>query len=186
VRAAEARVTELQKKLNEMGGGASEDTQDVGALYPSIRKLPILGVTYADLFLKTKIQETVFEMLTQQYELAKVQEAKEIPSVKVLDVATTPTKRSFPPRILLTILGTLLGLATAMVWVIFRQRWESIDAGNPNKVFATEVFTTVRGSLPGFTRNGHGAALDVTAKHSWWAKSSNDVDSSNGGDGSHD
>ena len=46
-------------------------------------------MTYADLFLQTKIQATVFELLTQQYETAKVQEAKEIPSVKVLDARSS-------------------------------------------------------------------------------------------------
>jgi hypothetical protein len=44
--------------------------------------LPLLGVTYVDLSRETKIQETVYVLLTQQYELAKVQEAKEIPTVK--------------------------------------------------------------------------------------------------------
>src|SRR4029077_3555850 len=143
VRAAEARVNELQQKLTEIGaGGAGGESKEEGALYPSIRRLPILGVTYADLFLQTKIQATVFELLTQQYETAKVQEAKEIPSVKVLDVAVVPTKRSYPPRLLLTILGTLLGSAAAMAWVVAKTRWDAVDAGNPRKVFATEVLTT--------------------------------------------
>src|SRR6185312_14547545 len=86
VRAAEAHVEELQKKLNELGGaGTQSDLESNNSLYPSIRKLPLLGVTYADLYRQTKIQETVYELLTQQYELAKMQEAKEIPTVKVLD-----------------------------------------------------------------------------------------------------
>ena len=70
-------------------------------MFPSIRRLPLLGVTYADLYQRTKIQETVYELLTQQYELAKVQEAKEIPSVKVLDPAScqrrNPSRRA--PRL---------------------------------------------------------------------------------------
>ena len=77
VRAAAARVNELQKKLNELGGDDGQgNAKESSALYPSIRKLPVLGVTYADLFLKSKIQATVFELLTEQFEMAKVQEAK--------------------------------------------------------------------------------------------------------------
>ncbi len=88
VRAAQARVNELQKKLTEVGGsGTQDELANDKSMYPSIRRLPLLGVTYADLYRQTKIQETVYELLTQQYELAKVQEAKEIPSVKVLDPA---------------------------------------------------------------------------------------------------
>src|SRR2546430_11457055 len=60
--------------------------------YPTIRSLPLLGAKYSDFYRRAKIQETVFELLTQQYELAKVQEAKETPSVKVLDPGTVPEK----------------------------------------------------------------------------------------------
>src|SRR6266567_2564528 len=74
VRSVQARINELRKQLTDMGGKAGVVTPDSGgtadSLYPSIRQLPILGVTYADLYRKTKIQETVFETLTQQYELA--------------------------------------------------------------------------------------------------------------------
>ena len=48
---------------------------------------------WADLYRQTKIRETVVELLTQQYEMARIQEAKEIPSVKVLDPASTPERR---------------------------------------------------------------------------------------------
>ena len=52
------------------------------------------------------------ETLTQEYELAKVQEAKEIPTVKVLDPPNLPEKKSFPPRLLFMLLGTMLALST--------------------------------------------------------------------------
>ena len=45
------------------------------AAYPSMRSLPVLGYQYDDLYRKSKIQEGVFEFLTQQYEMAKIQEA---------------------------------------------------------------------------------------------------------------
>jgi capsule polysaccharide export protein KpsE/RkpR len=155
VRSARARMDELQKKLNEIGsaGTVGAEKSD-NPLYPSIRKLPILGVTYADLYRQTKIEETVFELLTEQYEMAKVQEAKEIPSVKVLDAAVVPTKKSYPPRAVITALGTLLGLALAAVWIIGRTQWESVEASDPRKQFALEVLTTTRASLSSFARNG--------------------------------
>jgi uncharacterized protein involved in exopolysaccharide biosynthesis len=172
VRAAEARVKELQQKLNELGrGDPADDSKEENALYPSIRRLPVLGVTYADLFLQTKIQATVYELLTQQYETAKVQEAKEIPSVKVLDAPVVPTKKSFPPRTVLTILGTLLGSAVAMTWVVAKTRWDAVDASSPKKVFATEVLTTMRTNLPRFSRNGTGTASNGSSGWTWRKKS---------------
>jgi len=175
VRAAEARVNELQKKLTELGAGdPGGSSKEEGALYPSIRRLPVLGVTYADLFLQTKIQATVFELLTQQYETAKVQEAKEIPSVKVLDPAIVPTKKSFPPRTLLMFLGTLLGLVVAMTWIIAKTHWDAVEASNPRKVFATEVLTTVRANLPHFSRNGTVADANGNSRWTWRKKSVNE------------
>ena len=76
VKALQARIGELREQLQKLGGSSSPtEVRDDNSLYPSIRKLPLLGVTYADLYRRTKIEETVYELLTQQYELAKVQEA---------------------------------------------------------------------------------------------------------------
>lgn len=153
VRSAEARVKELQEKLNEIGGeGTKGELESDHTLYPSIRKLPLLGVQYADLYRQTKIEETVYELLTQQYELAKVQEAKEIPTVKVLDEAIVPTKKSFPPRAVIIILGTILGVSLAMAWTVGKNNWKAMDANDPRKEFATEVFSTSRVAMLRFAR----------------------------------
>lgn len=161
VRSAEAHVEELQKKLNELGGtGTQSDLEHSDSLYPSIRKLPLLGVTYADLYRQTKIQETVYGLLTQQFELAKVQEAKEIPTVKVLDPALVPTQKSFPPRAVIAILGTMLGVMLAMTWVASKSRWDAVDASDPRKAFAVEVFSTAQARFPRLARNGNAGRLD--------------------------
>ena len=49
-----------------------------------------------------------FRLLTQQYEMASLQEAKEIPVVSVVDAASLPEKKSFPPRLLLILASTIL------------------------------------------------------------------------------
>jgi len=148
VKALRARVSELRAQLGKMGGesgaaGALSSKSDP-SLYPSIRQLPVLGVTYADLYQQTKIQATVFELLTQQYELAKVQEAKEIPSVKVLDPAVVPTKKSFPPRIAFTAVGAALFLLVACAWIFANRTYSAIDPQDPRKQLAVEVALTLR------------------------------------------
>jgi uncharacterized protein involved in exopolysaccharide biosynthesis len=148
VRALRARVAELHSQWDKLGGDASLSTdpvsKDSNPMFPSIRKLPLLGVTYADLYRRTKIQETVFELLTQQYELAKVQEAKEIPSVKILDVAVVPTKKSFPPRGLITVFGAALFLLGACAWIFAKRSYAATDPQDPGKLLAEEVAVTVR------------------------------------------
>jgi capsule polysaccharide export protein KpsE/RkpR len=168
VRSVQARVDELQRKLTELGSaGTQGGIQSTNALYPSIRKLPLLGVTYADLFRQTKLQETVYELLTQQYELAKVQEAKEIPTVKVLDAPIVPTKKSYPPRTMIVILGTMLGITLAMTWIVGKTWWEAVEVSDPRRVFAMEVFTTVQARMPKFSRNGTGAETNGHRAWSW-------------------
>jgi uncharacterized protein involved in exopolysaccharide biosynthesis len=148
VRSLRARVTELRAQLGKMGGqsgtSAAPSSETDASLYPAIRQLPLLGVTYADLYRQTKIQETVYELLTQQYELAKVQEAKEVPSVKVLDAAVVPTKKSFPPRGLLTVAGAVSAFLAACAWILLREAWQKIDPQDPGKQFAVEIAGTLR------------------------------------------
>jgi len=179
VRAAEARVNELQRKLNEIGGAGIKGqlNNDDNSLYPSIRKLPLLGVTYADLYRQTKIQETVYELLTQQYELAKVQEAKEIPTVKVLDVAISPTKKSFPPRTMIAILGTMFGILVGMIWIWGKTHWERVDPADPRKVFALEVFTTLQADIWRFCRPHTHVESKVHRSWGFWTRPETSIDS---------
>ncbi len=84
VRSLDSRIAELRRQLDLLGKagtgqGSEGKTDSENSIYPSIRKLPILGVTYFDLYRQARIQEALYEALTQRYEFAKVQEAKEIP-----------------------------------------------------------------------------------------------------------
>jgi len=170
VRSLRARVGELQAQLNRVGGkdeSGGAGNKDDDSFYPSLRKLPILGVTYADLYRRTKVQETVFEVLTQQYELARVAEAKEIPSVKVLDPANIPRKKSFPPRLLIILLGTSFALLVTAAWIHARTRWEQIDSRDAGKTLAIEVFHAMHGAMPWATPNG---SRFQAATHKIWLR----------------
>jgi capsule polysaccharide export protein KpsE/RkpR len=139
VRSLKARISELNQELQKIGGDTANPSNGEGMMAPPIRKLPLLGVTYADLYRQNKIEETVFELLTQQYEMAKVQEAKEIPTVKVLDAPVVPTKKSFPPRGILIAVGTLLGIVGAAGSIVLRKKWNETDPNDPGRVLAEEV-----------------------------------------------
>ena len=150
IRTAQARVDELRRQLLKMGGKPETETAGQlkeAELYPSIRKLPLLGVTYADLYRRMKVEETVFETLTQQYEIAKVQEAKEIPSVKVLDPPEIPEKKVFPPRLLLTFLGGMLALALGSCWVLANDHWAKIDPKDPGKILVLNMVQSMKPPL---------------------------------------
>jgi uncharacterized protein involved in exopolysaccharide biosynthesis len=163
VRSLQAQVDELRGALRNIAGKGADENSSAGQLYPSLRQLPLLGVTYADLLRRTKVQEAVFETLTQQDELAKVQEAKELPSVKVLDPPEVPQKKSFPPRMLMTVLGAFLGFALCAAWILVRSAWEAVDVTDPRKAVATEVWADVRAGWP-WNRNRSSETQATTCK----------------------
>ncbi len=148
VRASSARVAELRNKLRGMSGdagGSSEDniTLSSGELYPSLEQLPLLGNTYYDLARRAKIDEAVFEVLTKQYELAKVQEAKEIPSIKVLDEPVVPESKSWPPRLFIIAFGTLLSFAVACLWILGAAGYESLDSHDPRRLLMDRLLDPI-------------------------------------------
>jgi hypothetical protein len=105
-------------------------------MYPPIRKLPLLGVEWADLYRRMKIQETVYELLNQQYELARIQEAKEIPTVNVIDPANLPERKSWPPRLMIIVLLTVLSVAGAVVKIVGAERIQSLEPDDPRRQWA--------------------------------------------------
>jgi capsule polysaccharide export protein KpsE/RkpR len=160
VRSVQARVDELKNQLNKLGGKGESVTevssQPNDSLYPSIRKLPLLGVEYANLYRNTKIQEAVLEALTKEYEMAKVQEAKEIPTVKVLDAPNIPERKSFPPRTLITLMGTALGCCVGVMIVLGSATWKAIDVRDPRKRFVVQIWMDTRSFKPWSSKNGSG------------------------------
>ena len=150
VRSLQAQIKELQKQLLQMGGSDSPKgigdalSSDDKQLYPPIRQLPLLGVEWADLYREMKVQETVFGLLTQQYELARLQEAKEIPVVSVVDAASLPQKKSFPPRTLIILATTILCTIIGCFWLLGAERWQQVDADDPRKLLLQNVYGSVR------------------------------------------
>lgn len=154
VRSARSSIAELRAQLEKLGGGKPGQTLQNGEMYPSIRQLPVLGVTYYDLYRNVKIQEAVYETLTSQYEMAKVEEVRDTPSVKVLDSAVVPETKSFPPRFLVILLCAVLASLGAISWVLAHARWQRTDPSDPGKVLAQEVFESVNAKMPWSTPNG--------------------------------
>jgi capsule polysaccharide export protein KpsE/RkpR len=156
VRAAEARLANLKREISKLGGSsaelASESDRLTGgsaaadpepASYPPLRQLPRLAVPFANLYRSVRVQENIFELLTQQYEVARIQEAKDIPVVNVIDAPGIPEKKSFPPRKLLTLIMTMMVMAAASAWLIVRNHWRNLDPQDPRRVFADEILTTL-------------------------------------------
>lgn len=141
VRTLKARLETLNGKLRTMTGknpGLAE-LKAASPEYPSMSTLPILGYRYSDLYRQTKIQEAIYEFLTQQYETAKIQEAKELPTVRVMDAAVPPEKKSSPHRVLIWTGSVLAAMVLTVLWVLGRNSWQQIPVDDSRRLLAAEI-----------------------------------------------
>ena len=99
----------LKRQIEKMEGNSG------GSAIPSIGSMPALGQEYVRLFREVKIQETLVEILTRQYELARLSEAKDLSPFQVLQHAKAPDKKSKPKRALLVSITTF----SAFIFSIF-------------------------------------------------------------------
>ncbi len=135
VKAASARVGELRAKLHTLSGGEASASQ----LGPSLEQLPLLGNTYYDLARQAKIDETVYEVLTKQYELAKVEEAKEVPSIRVLDEPVVPEKKVWPPRLIIILFGTALIFFATIAFYLARAGSDRLSPDDPRRLLLAKL-----------------------------------------------
>src|SRR5258707_1215295 len=118
VRSLNARVAELRKQLEKLGGtqtnavngtGAppsqttdpSADKAGGGLPYPTIKSLPLLGAKYADYYRRAKNYQNRLGILPRQYEPSKIQKGKKTPRGKDFDPAPLRPKKTIPPPLLI-------------------------------------------------------------------------------------
>jgi uncharacterized protein involved in exopolysaccharide biosynthesis len=172
VRESEARIASLQSQLQRMAGSppspgddalheTGQNPESIGnsaELYPPLRSLPRLAVPYADLYRRVQVQEAVFQLLTQQYEAARIEEAKDVPPVNVIDPPGIPEKKSFPPRLWVTLLLTFFAFACTSAILLARHYWNAIANHDPRKELAAEVLPVLRHRVRSILVFGRGAA----------------------------
>jgi len=165
VRESEARIASLRGELAKMAGSSQapvpEDDASTAAnsaeLYPPLRQLPRLGVFYADLYRRVRVQETLYELLTQQYEMARIEEAKDLPAITVIDAPGIAEKKSFPPRLWVTLGLTFFAFAFVSGWILIREYWSRIGPDDPRKELAAEILPVIERRLRWVSaiRRGH-------------------------------
>jgi uncharacterized protein involved in exopolysaccharide biosynthesis len=110
---AERELSAMKQELSRLESGVPGGDAPGG---------DIKGIGHIRLMRDVKYNEALFEALAKQYELARVEEAREAPLVQVLDRATPPERKSGPRRALIVILATLGGFVAATLAVVARRR----------------------------------------------------------------
>ncbi len=115
------RIQQIDKVLREMKQGSAGKTGgSVGMdefLLP-LEKVPDLGLQFARLYREVKIQEAIFELLTQQYEQARIREMENTPTLQVLQMATPPILKSRPKRAIVILVSVLFAFIVSLLVIL--------------------------------------------------------------------
>lgn len=104
--------TEL-KKLDKGGSGGELGLVSAG-------NLPQQGLEYVRAFREVKYQEAIFEIMAKQYELAKIDEAKDGGDVQQLDAAIPPERKSKPKKAIIVVVSVLAAGFLAVLIALLR------------------------------------------------------------------
>lgn len=128
------RIKEIEKQLNFMEFGDSEKKERQNKILDvPFSAIPSLSLELARLARGVKIQEVLFELLTQQYEQAKIQETKDTPTIQVLDRAVPPEKKTRPKRAFLVGIAGIASLFLSIVFVFALEYFKNSKAKNPEE-----------------------------------------------------
>ena len=127
VTAQDVKVASLRGYLTESAPDFKQAMTELGALRAQLNKLENANSKtggdgdYTARYREFKYQETLFELFAKQYELAKLDEAREGAVVQVLDMAQTPEKKSKPKKALIAVMATLASGFSLLLNVFIRQ-----------------------------------------------------------------
>jgi tyrosine-protein kinase Etk/Wzc len=108
-----------RKGSNAVGSGSGANDE----FFPDAMTVPALRFELEQLLRDQKIKETVFFLMTQRFEMAKVNEARDTSTFQILDQPTLPTYKIRPNRIKALVLAVLLGLAAGAAFILLPVFW---------------------------------------------------------------
>lgn len=131
-----SKINELLRQLDKIERGSlkkdslsnNKTIKENTNFYIPFNQLPSLGMEWVRLIREAKIQEKIFELLTNQYELAKIEEAKDLNTIQVLDQAVSPDKKSSPMRTRFVITATFVSFFLSVILAFLLQYLDHLKA----------------------------------------------------------
>ena len=129
-------VMRLQSELRALRGELArmesrQDSSGGSAVDLPVGRIPAAAIDYVRARRELKLQETLLEGIVRQYEVAKLDEAKEGTTLQQVDLALPPDYKSKPARALIVVGGTAFGLVLGAVFVLWRRYRRYIQESAP-------------------------------------------------------
>ena len=139
--AAEVRLQGLRRGLTDNSPEVLNQQSALDALRRELSKLEAgvrasAGPDYISNYREFKYQETLFEMFSRQYELARLDESKEGAFIQTVDVAAVPDYKTWPRRGFITALAFFLTLTLLIFGLIGQEIWyrSELDPANTDRL----------------------------------------------------
>ena len=128
IRSLDLKLNELKKQIQKIETGSNLDNNSY--LVP-FEKIPDLGMQYAFLLRDVEVQKVIYRLLVQQYEQAKIQEAKDTPTIQILDSPVEPEKKSKPKRTIIVIISAILSIFISFFIIFFIEQVNQLRQTDP-------------------------------------------------------
>jgi tyrosine-protein kinase Etk/Wzc len=121
---AQSELAALREQLAKLENHPRVNKMDVPA-----SQLPSAAMEYANRQRDVKYNEAVFEAIGKQFEIARLDEAKDAPLLQVIDSAVPPTRRSGPNRIAIVVVSMLSAFVLALGCILTQDSYRSNPVG---------------------------------------------------------
>jgi tyrosine-protein kinase Etk/Wzc len=123
------QIALMQSKLTDLEASQGVTSANAGSgagsgeFFPGAMQVPKLRFELEQLLREQKIRETVFFLMTQRFEIAKVDEARDTSTFQILDYPTVPTHKSRPKRLRILMTGLFLSLVVGTAVIVVPAWW---------------------------------------------------------------
>jgi uncharacterized protein involved in exopolysaccharide biosynthesis len=115
---------QVLEQLKMLKISADQDEEDLLRSYiPTLEDIPELALQMLRLRRNVEIENTVYIMLVKELEKTRIEEARDTPTVQVMDRATVPNLRSRPRRKVLVVVGAMAGFGWSAFFAVFITAW---------------------------------------------------------------
>ncbi len=114
----QSQISGLQTQLADFEKGHPGAVAAVGNVLTPTSQVPAASLEYIRRMRDVRYHETLYELMARQYEMARVDEARQSQAIQVVDPALVPDMHSWPPRTVLVLVALILGAMISSFWVI--------------------------------------------------------------------
>ncbi len=118
------RYDEIIRQLRKIGASSERDEDDIiRAFFPTLERVPELQLELARLTRRVVVEETVYGLLVEEFEKSSIEEARDTPTVQVLDEAKVPELKSRPKRGIIAVAGGVAGVGWSSLLALWLAVW---------------------------------------------------------------